>query len=235
MPRNSDSRRAVPSLLALLLSIGGCSERSERSVVLNATESSLGQVTPGASVQYKAIQATSMSLREMGLCELAKAYNAGAGLYRVGKMTGVVEKSGPNTYVELELLEAWSPSAPGNPTVRIPGGPTADGMTALWLIDAHEGEVLGVLLSAPRAGEGDVYRLYPLGVFHDVGGGYTNGQLFTTNPVSPKVLGEIVGSAVAADGSPDCPDRQPDRQPENVPAEDGIIGPEVKGIDGTEG
>jgi hypothetical protein len=149
-------------------------------------------------------------------------------------MVGVSEPSSPATYIQLELLTSWSADAPASPIVRVVGGPSADGnSTLMTIIDARQGEEIGVLLARPTADNNNYYGLFPLGVFHDLGEGYTNGQLFALNPVSADKLGSVVAAASAKAGEPDCPDQRPERPPE--PEDNGsdvqIVGPEVQGQD----
>jgi hypothetical protein len=180
-----------------------------------APEASASKAFPQTSVEYAEINGTSGLLRSVGLCQLVAGYDAGAGLYRVTRMGGAPEVSGPTTYVELELLEAWSDDAPLRPVLAIPGGLASDRQAlAVWTIEhLRQGEDIGVLLASPTADSDGYYRLYNLGLFQNAGTGFTNGQLFSLNPVSTSELGEIVGAAVARAGQSDCPDRQPEHSP----------------------
>ncbi len=220
------------TLLLAVLGVAACSQGAEPSANPANTEPSQLDRISRDSVEYSEIHAGEVSLREIGLCELVEGYDAGAGLYRVGKIVGVSEASGPATYVELELLEAWSANAPGSPTVRVDGGPSADfKATTASSIDARKGEEIGALLAAPTPVSNNFYRLFAHGVFHDVGAGFTNGQLFSQAPVSAAALGAFIGAAIAKAGREDCPDQRPEHPPmPDAPEGDiQIVGPEIEG------
>ncbi|HKO93280.1 MAG TPA: hypothetical protein VJU61_19125 [Polyangiaceae bacterium] len=140
-------------------------------------------------VHYVDVRADAQSLqRPIGLCQLAEYYTAGAGVYRVLQMTGFVEQipEAPKgslagfTYVDLELLEAWTADAPTTPRVRIPGGPSPregeepQGFTIDLAID----EPVGLLIEEPSSRNLDQLGLHELTVFHaDEAGRFSNGQL----------------------------------------------------------
>jgi hypothetical protein len=150
-------------------------------------------------------------------------------------MIGVTEDVGARTFIHLELLEAWSPNAPGNPVARIHGGPGPDGVTVGFPVSLRKGEVVGILLIEPVDSEDSTrdtkgfYGLYVPGIFHDVGDGFTNGQLFSQRRVSVAELGAFITAAVAKAGSPDCPDVLPDTPEYPDGAGEDVIGPEVRG------
>jgi hypothetical protein len=133
-----------------------------------------------------------------------KFYTAGAGAYRVKAITGYTEelldlpgKFDGFTYVELELVADWSGSSPPNPVVRITGGPKTAAVTRVWLVSLKVGEVVGLLLEGPSAGNRGFMGMHPLTVFRQKpDGGYSNGQLFTKQAAALDTIGHAVESLV---------------------------------------
>jgi len=209
----------------MVLSLVGCDQKAGR------VEMGISGLRP-TTREFLEIHAASTSDRDVGLCELLATHDAGAGLYRVEKMVGVAEPSSPVTYIELDLVEPWSANAPEHPTGQVFGGPSADGKTIrLADIDAKVGEQLGIFLAKPDDRSNGAYRLSVLGVFHDRGEGYSNGQLFSLHPVSSDELAALVGTVADIAHSPDCPDVRPElpAEPEWTDTDVQMGGPEVKG------
>jgi hypothetical protein len=164
--------------------------------------------TAADPVPYKRIHATAHSAkRPVGLCELGRFLDGGAGMYKVVSLTGQTEATEAGThdgftYVELELVEAWTDDAPEHPVARISGGPAGKGITKGFAIDLAVGEMLGVMLYAPRDENRGFYGMDSLGLFQGPGrSGFTNGQLFLDAPRGLEEIGKLVrGNALAKGG-----------------------------------
>jgi len=114
-------------------------------------------------------------------------------LYRVAQMTGLLEEIpeafNPElakgtmagfTYVDLELVEAWTTDAPKNPRVRIEGGPVPNmtGVSGGFSIHLAIDETVGVLIEKASPRNADQLGLHELTVFHrDAARRFSNGQL----------------------------------------------------------
>jgi hypothetical protein len=176
----------------------------------------------GDRVQYTILSPATgpSSTRAESLCELVRFFPDGAGFYRVTKLTGVTEEvyGRPGvydgfTYVELELLSAWSPSAPTNPVARISGGPDGNGATRSFDVELAVGETVGLLLRKLPDNYG-YFSLDPLGCWKLVDGGLTNGQILTKTRMDAAALGAILRVDYAATPGT-CPQ---DLAPDVIPA-----------------
>jgi hypothetical protein len=174
-------------------------------------------------VHYTSVQATVLSsMRPVGLCELAHYYSAGAGVYRVAQMTGFLAEIprawNPElakgtmagfTYVDLELLEAWTTNAPKNPRVRIEGGPLPKGVEGDpggFSIDLAIDEAVGVLIEEASPRNADQLGLHELTVFHrGASSRFSNGQL----SFDAAELGKHVHEIFEDPASVDCDSLKP--------------------------
>jgi len=140
----------------------------------------------------------------ISLCELLKVHTAGAGAYRVKSITGYTEEllDLPGnfdgfTYVELDLVADWSGVSPANPIVRISGGPKTADITKLWTIGLKVGEVVGLLIWPANPGNRGFPGIAPRALFREKpDGGYSNGELFTKQPVALDAIGHTVQNLV---------------------------------------
>lgn len=137
-------------------------------------------------VNYEEIGGASAVLTNIrSACELALGAEQ-AGRYRVTSMTGVYEEfphdSGewkPRTYVELELVEAWSPNA-SDVTVRVAGGPLPDGTHVAQFVTLRDGETIGAILEGPQADNADYRHLAVQRLFRGTDDDMSNGYLSAT-------------------------------------------------------
>jgi hypothetical protein len=195
----------VATLLFVVIGCGGTTDTHEQGTPVDKSALALGRTSAG--VRYDSIsEGASLLRRPVGLCDLAKKNQGGAGLYRVDQMTGYLEPSPVDgrpkgfTYLQLTLVESWSRNAPTAPLVRIAGGPsTRAGVTQDWKLSAKVGEHLAIMLREPSAGNRGFYGLADNAVFRmDASGGYTNGQLFRDRPASAGDLKKALGQATDA-------------------------------------
>jgi hypothetical protein len=192
-----------------------------------------------AGVHYPSVHATSQSSqRPVGLCELAQYYAAGAGVYRVVQMTGLVEQDpeAPKgslagfTYVDLELLEAWTTDAPKTPRVRITGGPLPKGIEGDpggFTIDLTVDEPVGLLIEEASSRNLNQLGLHELTVFHaDEAGRFSNGQL----TFDAGELGKNVRAIFEDPASVDCQSLLPPESPGESPPAPGTPDTMVPGV-----
>ena len=225
MVRRRSTRMSMRMTLGLsaLVALLSCTRSKTTEASLPPAHTKLVSVTPDRvnRTEYAMVnQGVHRSMDLLDLCKLARMPMwAGAGFYRVTALTGYTEATtepdSPTgftavTYVELELVEAWSPVAPKKPVARISGGPGTNGTNALWHVRLQVDEELGVLLGLPRKDNLGFYDLHPLGLFQRrSGGGYTNEQLFTQRRVQRGELSELIRGAWA-NGKPCARDEKAD-------------------------
>lgn len=109
-------------------------------------------------VYDKTFAGTKSVYPSMTLCELIERSGpAGAGLYEVRSLVGYTEPDlynegnrGGFTYVELTLVEEWSPGAPESPVLRIVGGPVSEDISVAWTVDLEVGKIYGMILKSPE-------------------------------------------------------------------------------------
>lgn len=175
-------------------------------------------------LSYDRIEAGSFHLNgPISLCELTQR-SAGGGVYEVISLTGKTEAvpGAPNkrdgfTYVELELVQSWTPGAPTDPVARIVGGPVFDeNVTSMWFVSLEVGEQVGLLLHPQSSKNRGYYGIEPLNIFRPgPHGGLTNGQLFRDDFISRTDLATMVHTI--AEAAPACPvDVVPER-PQHSP------------------
>jgi len=158
----------------------------------------------------------SLTMRPLGLCELADTVMEQAGEYRVVSLTGVTDADatpgvGAHTLIGLQLLGGWTEGAPTFAVARTPGGPTKDGGTAGWLFEMSVGDEVGVLLFHHKNNL-DYYGVHPQGLWKKTkSGGWSNGFLFTQVSVNSVQLKENLrlvtsksGAGCPVDFLPDC-------------------------------
>jgi hypothetical protein len=188
---------------------------STASVDPTACDGSAG-LSQNGPAHYTSVRATVISLlRPVGLCELAQFYSAGAGFYRVAQMTGFLEEIprawNPElakgtmagfTYVDLELVEAWTTDAPKNPRVRIEGGPSGleGGCAGGFSIHLAVDETVGILIEEASPRNADQLGLHELTVFHrDASRRFSNGQLTFAAPELTKHVHDVFEDPASVD------------------------------------
>lgn len=202
-----------PMLLSISMLTAACSEEQPPGAAPHAVQAATAKtaqaltVTPppnpprSNATSYQEIRGGAVvDSRPVSLCELLKTSPAGAGAYRVKSITGYTEEllELPGnfdgfTYVELELVADWSGASPANPLMRITGGPKAADITRLWTIQLKVGEIVGLLVEASRAENRGFPGIHPLSLFRQKpDGGYSNGQLFTKQPVALDTVGHTI-------------------------------------------
>jgi hypothetical protein len=204
--------KRIPMTTALVL-VAGCGERGAPQPSPAPTAKARFEIAAPAETAdprrsnrttYDEIRGGNALKKAVSLCYLLKFYDAGAGAYRVKSITGYTEEllAFPGhfdgfTYIELDLVTDWSGNAPANPVVRIAGGPKDAQITRGWDIGAKVGEVIGLLLEAPRADNRGYFGVEELTVFRQSSkGGFTNGQLFARRQVPLDVVGHAVEKIV---------------------------------------
>lgn len=177
------------------------------------------------------------SKRPVGACELLRILDGGGGIFRVARMTTRVEvdsdsnAAGTFTYVELILVESWVGGTPEKVIARVDGGELPDGEISSSSVSMSRGDVLGILLYAPRPKNLGYYQLDSLGVFRpNDRNGYSNGQLFVGERLSLSDVWNVLRAN--ADGicrqdilPPTARPSQPpaDRRPTSPPRENAEI------------
>jgi len=145
---------------------------------------------------------SSASMRPVSLCELVKGLAGPSGVYRVVALQGAAEVRSdgvpdPHTYVALDQISTWTPTAPKSAIARIPGGPLPNKNRKSWLVGLKVGEVVGVHLYKYKGNLG-YYGLHPLGVWRENGAGFvTNGQLSTKTKRTFTQIGQLVAQVAA--------------------------------------
>lgn len=163
----------------------------------------------------------SASMAALSLCDLLRYMPwMATGLYKVDSLTGYTEPvTGIDTptgywgftYVEMTLIEAWSPGAPAHPVARISGGPLKGGYVP-GFIKLKVGEPVGVFLMKPTPDNLDFPNLHPAATFNlRAGGGFSSEVLFSKMPVDAGKLGDLIKGLWGVAAKAPCPyDEQPD-------------------------
>lgn len=163
-------------------------------------------IDEGDAVRPEELVAGQGGLTPVSLCHVAWMFDGGSGRYRVSSMTSLPEPWEPGgfdrevtTYVELQLLDGWSPGAPEDLVLRIPGGEIPSmGLSA----PAHAGfsldEDVGVFwtndtrIELPNINRGWPYT-QDYAVFRDaMDRGLFSAEGVMLDPMSPTELGALV-------------------------------------------
>jgi hypothetical protein len=126
--------------------------------------------------------------RPFSLCEAVNTFDEGAGLYEIESLISYLEESSepeqkglqPFTYVQFRLLEAWTPTTPIDPLVRMRGGAFGDGVFATTTVGLSKGQHVGALFFRPTDYNRGFHAIADKGIFRQVKDDvFTNGYEVT--------------------------------------------------------
>jgi hypothetical protein len=208
------------TVLILCVVAFGCGSPSATSATSKATPVKAKQLN--RTVYKELLGGASATMAALSLCDLVRYMPwMAAGLYKVDSLTGYTEPvTGVDTptgysaftYVEMTLIDAWSPGAPSKTVARISGGPTKNGSTQGWYVALKVGEPVGVFLMKPTPENLDFPNLHPAATFNlRAGGGFSSEVLFSKMPVDAGKLGDLIRGLWGVNAKAPCPyDELPD-------------------------